>query len=256
MSAVSLLDLKAAWLALEAGALASPDGVSLPRPAASSTIWTPSSGEWVLPVIGCGGSVGASTVAVAIATAAEVPARVVECCAPMDSGLAAASVAELGDHAGWRRGSRGQVMLERRLTTDLRVRPSRASVSLTVLDAPASVLLPDAVGWLADAVRRHRPLVLVTRAAIPALRRLEACLSLLDDPFCCIAVVVGPELRRWPKVLGRSLGVRSAELVAAGRVVSFPQDRRLEVAGLTPDPLAGPLIRAGAAVLILAKEPS
>lgn len=255
MSTVSLIDLKAAWLALESGTFA-PPGPSLPREPQPSTTWTPSSGEWVLPVIGCGGSVGASTVAVAIATAAEAPARVVECCAPMDSGLTAASVAELGHHAGWRRGSRGPVVLERRLTTDSQVRPSRASVSLTVLDAPASVLLPDAVGWLADAVRRHRPLVLVTRATVPALRRLEACLSLVDDHSFCLGAVVGPELRRWPKVLGRSLGVRSSELVAAGRVVSFPHDRRLEVAGLTPDPLAAPLIRAGAAVLTLAKEPS
>lgn len=114
--------------------------------------WAPATDELVLPVIGCGGSVGASTVAVALATTYAAAttatastadptgitgaatagshgptvtdgatrgrrwaaARVVDCGSLTESGISAASTVELGRHpSGWWRGTRGDVLLER-----------------------------------------------------------------------------------------------------------------------------------------------
>ena len=56
--------------------------------------------------------------ALALATATGAPARVVECCPPLASGFSAAANAELGTEGPWRRGSRGDVLLERPITGD------------------------------------------------------------------------------------------------------------------------------------------
>lgn len=247
----SVAEFKAAWRALDAGAFADP------TPDPPVTGWTPSAGEQVLAVIGCAGSVGASTVGLALATASERPARLVECCPPRRSGLAAAASAELGDVEGWRRGSRGPVLIERRLGDDP-VPPAATTASLTILDADAEALRPDAVGWLPTILAARPPTVLVTRPTVPALRRLETCLSGLADPADCLIVTVGPPVKRWPRTVRHSLGVLAGELARAGRLVAVPEDRRLAHTGPTPDPLPAPLITAAHEALtrLLGKEPS
>ena len=65
-------------------------------------------------MVRCASAYGATTFALALATAANTDARVVECSSATTSGLAAASTAELGAHpSGWVQGSRGEVLLQR-----------------------------------------------------------------------------------------------------------------------------------------------
>ncbi|UJH71757.1 hypothetical protein [Ornithinimicrobium sp. INDO-MA30-4] len=52
--------------------------------------------DTVIPVLGCHGWAGATTVAVALAAVATAPARVVETCGVAASGLTACATAELG----------------------------------------------------------------------------------------------------------------------------------------------------------------
>jgi hypothetical protein len=257
VSAVSVAELRAAWHAVESGAFAGrPDAVAAATPLAYRTVWTPDADERVLVVVGCAGSVGASTVALAIATAAEVPSRVVECCPPLASGFVGAASAELGEVDGWRRGSRGPVLVERRLHVDPTVPPASTTAQLTILDAGPSALRPEATGWLADMVASRPPLVVVTRATIPGLRRLESCLTWVADSHDVVVVAVGPPVKRWPRQVRHSLGSVSRDLLEVGRMLTFPDDRLLTLTGLTPDPLPSRLLRAGADVLTsLRKEP-
>ena len=129
----SAAELQQAWRALTSGeyAVGSANGgyaVSGTNSTGRSAGWVPAAGESVLPLIGCPGSFGATTVAVAIATVAGERSRVVECCPPAASGLAAAADAELGvDGSGWRRGRRGGVVLDR-----------CADIAQSVPDVPAT----------------------------------------------------------------------------------------------------------------------
>lgn len=252
MTPVGVAELKAAWRALESGAFA---GGSPWETAPPTSAWVPGADERVIAVLGCGGSVGASTVALALATASEQPARLVECCPADNSGLAAAASAELGEVDGWRRGSRGPVLIERRLSHD-QATPLATTVSLTILDADAAALRPDAAGWLPTFLAARPPLLLVTRPTVPALRRLETCLSRLPDPLDCLVVTVGPPLKRWPRQVRCGLGVLAGDLAQAGRIMPFPEDRTLAYTGLTPDPLPAPLLRAArhTLTLLLGKE--
>jgi len=246
---VGVAELKAAWRALEAGVFGFETLVPGSR-------WHPDSTEQVLVVIGCVGSVGASTVALALAHATGSPARVVECRSAPESGYAAAASAELGDVDGWRRGSRGQVLIER-LLGDAQTIPCATVVPTTIVDADASALRPDASGWLPALLEMQPPTVLVTRPTVPALRRLETCLGRLRDPLAAVVVVVGPAPKRWPRQVRCSMGVRTADLAQVGRLVAMPEDRTLAYTGITPDPLPTPLLRAGQETLILlGKEPS
>src|SRR3954447_26723702 len=137
--AVSVDELKRAWVAVQEGHfrpttrphplarsrcaadLASNDLASHSTNHGPGHGWTPEPYELVLPVIGCAGSVGTTTVALGVALAADTSARVVECCSVTASGLAAASSDELGLHeSGWRQGKRDRVLLER--ANDLLIR--------------------------------------------------------------------------------------------------------------------------------------
>ena len=105
---IAVDELKRAWHAVSSGQFRTGPGTGKgPRgrgPTTEST-WFPATGEHTLAVLGCAGSVGTSTAAVATGLAAAAPVRVVECCSITASGLAAASTAELGLHpAGWRQG--------------------------------------------------------------------------------------------------------------------------------------------------------
>jgi len=252
MSAYSVVELRDAWRAVEAGQYARgtrhPNLSAIPSPDA----WKPSQAERVVAVVGCAGGVGASTVAVALATAAGVPARVVECCPPLGSGFSAAANAELGVDGGWRRGSRGAVLLERRDGPG-RVVPVPASslAEFTILDAGWTALVDRGVPWLSSLLRTLDQVVLVTNATVPGLRRLESCAALFEGD--ALRVVVGPAAKRWPS----AVKVAAAGMPPGVRLVDFPLDRRLQVTGLTPAALPAPLLNAAQNVLALVrKEPT
>lgn len=254
-SAVSVQELKRAWQAVAAGDFRSRTGGS-PRPTAHSSrgavehAWEPD--EAVLPVIGCAGSVGTTTLALSLATASTAgAARVVECCTVTASGLAPASTAELGQHpTGWLQGTRGEVLLERSsdifISPDEVPRPADASppVALTVLDVGWELgQLLASPGWLSDQLLRAEHVVAVTTATIPGLRRLEGALALLAG-MPVMAAVLGPPRRKWPRGLEHSLGALSRQLDQSGAMHPVPFDRSLAVRGLDSEPLPAPLLTA------------
>ena len=250
MTAHSVAELREAWRAIEGGEFAHG-----PRPAptarSAATVWTPAPSERVVAVVGCAGGVGASTVALALATAAAVPARVVECCPPLASGFSAAANAELGTYGPWRRGSRGDVLLERPIAGDAILPvPTESSVEWTLVDTNWTTASGPG-GWLASLLRTLDVVVLVSNATMPGVRRLESCAELLGrDAF---GVVVGPTIKRWPRPVKNA----AAGIPARVHVADFPLDSRLQVTGLTPDPLPAPLLKAAQNVFaLLRKEPS
>ncbi len=231
---VSIGELQRAWNAVQAGSVraiaapspadpdANPDalthapvpvGCGLPDPGrvlteAGPVVWEAAADERVLPVIGCAGTVGTTTLALALATSSSGTARVVECASATVSGLGSASTAELGlDVTGWRRGRRDRVLLERlghvlshpdelpapipALTTksapeaainQLRDHDPPAQLEhLTVLDVslPVEQLLTVDC-WLSRQILQAPALVLVTIATVHGWRRLEGALALLD----------------------------------------------------------------------------
>ena len=177
--------------------------------------WAPSPGERVIPVVGAAGSVGCSTVAIAVATAAATGStftgrsRVVECSSAHASGLAAASTAELGRHeSGWVQGMRGSVLLERAGEIMLgldevaipaplagaagSVRPgcwlpearaeSGEAEALTVVDTGWDVgQVVATTTWVGEQTRNAAVVIVVARPTIPGFRRLEAALELLEQ---------------------------------------------------------------------------
>ena len=261
-AAVSVNELKAAWNAVEAGWFRTGSGATRePREPASQPAgkaWEPGLGERVLPVIGCAGSCGASTISLALAGAAAMPARVVECSSVTASGLAAASTAELGLHeSGWTRGTRDAVLLERASNVLVSIQevptpsvPDRP-IAMTVLDIGweiGQVLATPA--WLGEQVLSADMLVLVAVATVPGLRRLESALDLLAGTNIC-AAVIGPNPKKWPRPVGHSAGPLTRGLEAAGRLVSVSQDRALAIAGLDATPLPSPVLAAAATLLRL-----
>jgi hypothetical protein len=245
-------ELRLAWQAAATGqfrlaASSEDEGPRFP----ASTSWSPSAGERVLSVVGCAGSCGASTVALALASSADGPARLVECCPPAASGLTAASTAELGAKpSGWTEGTRGDGLLIQRVS-GAASRPSEVPLptpaggaGLTVVDVGWPVALLCSTGcWLTDQLRAGAGVVVVTVATVPGLRRLEAVLPLLG-PAVPVAAVVGPPLRRWPAALLHSTGEGFRGLREAGRLVVVPFDRRLALHGLDTTTLPAPLLQA------------
>jgi hypothetical protein len=238
-------ELQRAWRAVRAGQFRS----STRRTPSDATHWTPP--EPVVPVLGCAGSAGASTLALALATVAAARwggSRVVECCTATASGLAAASTAELGRHpAGWVQGRRGEVLIDRssELLADVHQVPlpveAPASVAITVLDVGwelGQVLAAD--GWLADQLTRARTLVVVTTATVPGLRRLEPTLALLGRRDVVVAVR-GPV--RWPRSVRAGMGTWARAVDREDRMVAIPEDRFLAQRGLdsstVPTPVRG-----------------
>jgi hypothetical protein len=259
-AAVSVDELKRAWCAVQAGRFRSGATHDMRQPAAppAGKGWEPGPGERVLPVIGCAGSCGASTIALALADASAAPARVVECSSVTASGLAAASTAELGLHeSGWRRGTRDGVLLERAgdVLVSIAEVPTPSTpdrpIGLTVLDVGweiGQVLTTPA--WLVAQVRSADLVVLVTTATVPGLRRLEGALELLAGTSTC-AAVIGPKRKKWPRPVGYSAGPLTRALEAAGCLVDVPQDRALAITGLDATPLPAPLLDAAATLLRL-----
>lgn len=230
MTAVrGLADVRRAWRAVEA----------------ANTEWSPPGP--IAMVLSAHGGAGGSTVALALATVAG-DARVVECCTASASGLAAATTAELGEVGnGWRRGSRGPVLIDRlagRVGSLVEIpTPAECDRELTVVDCAGD---PDAVahsgGWLARQVRSIDQVIVVARPTVPGLRRLEiAGLVLGGDRVQ--AVLMGCT-RRDLRAAEQAAGPWTRSLLAAGAVALIPHDTRLAMAGLSPDDLQASVLDA------------
>lgn len=249
---ISVDELRRAWRAVQDGQFRSRPGradVAPHRGEGAGPAWVPPGS--VLPVLGSTGQAGATTVAVAIAAAAGA-ARVVECCAATVSGLSCAATAELGRVGNsWVSGRRDRVWLARQaqdvLEPGLVPLPDDppVEVDLTVLDVgwPVEQVAADR-GWLHDHVVGASQVVLVTRATVPALRRLEAALTVLSSATVVLAVR-GVHPRRWPKPVIASLGPRGRAAVTGGPLVQVPTNKDLLIRGLDTRPLPPALVRAG-----------
>lgn len=255
MTVVSVAELQRAWRAVEAGQFTTRAGdLRTPRqdtpPADTAPTWSP--GAPVLPVLGCHGAAGVTTVGVAVASALEQSVRLVEAAPAGCSGLTGFATAELGHSpSGWVRGRRDQLLLDRLaegyaspeqvpLPDPEQVpHPDReATTGLHVLDVgwPVGTVL-HAGGWLRAAVLDADRLVLVTTATVPGLRRLEDVLHQLDpEPGSVVVAVRGPGQRRWPRQVASCIGPRTAALLP-GSVVEVPHDPGLAVRGLDTSPL-------------------
>lgn len=228
------------------------------RPADTRPSGTATTSTTTVLVVGCLGSAGASTTALALATVLG-SARVVECCSVASSGLCAASSAELGAVGdGWLRGSRDDVLIERRAdrldppATLPQPPPAPAAATWTVLDCPRDV---DAVlaadGWLGDLARTLPAVVVVTRPTVPGMRRLETAIDLIGDDRA-VPVVIGVE-KRWPKPAVQAMGPATRALHGAGRLVALPHIPSFAVLGLTPEPLPAALLTSTAALVTVLK---
>jgi hypothetical protein len=253
---VTVEELRRAWHALQDGQFRPGPGASY-RPKrhddTAARRWAPT--EAVLPVLGCVGQCGASTLALAVATAAS-PARVVECAPAAGSGLGSAATAELGTtRAGWSVGRREQVWIAR--PTGPPAHPGEVPVpeqpptpvALTVLDVgwdPAQVMAQDC--WLRDQVTGAPTVLAVTTATVPGLRRLENVLAVLGAARP-VAAVLGRPQRRWPRELTAALGPHTTAVEADGRLLAVPTDLGLAVRGPDTSPLPSALLTAAQAVL-------
>lgn len=259
---VSVPELRRAWGAVQAGKFRqeSPAAAGKARAVPISPTWAPGNAEQILPVVACAAASGASTMALAVASAAGGCARILECRSGATSGLAAASTAELGPHpSGWRRGIRGDVLLERAggglLTrvdeVPLPSVPDRP-LALTVLDVGWDLRqVLDVPSWIGEQVKTAGVVVVVTRATIPGLLHLETTLSLLGQ-IRAVAAMVGSPCRRWFKAVWQSSGPMTKALDYSGRLVVIPHDSRLAAMGLDSRPLPRQLLEAAHAILELA----
>jgi hypothetical protein len=248
-AAPSLEELRRVYRAVRTGGLENGSVPNLDAPAR----WMPRNGERAILVVGCGGSAGASSVALGLATVAG-EARVVECCGPTASGLSFAATAELGvAPGGWTRGSRGRTLIERATGAIPEANavpiPSASDVATTVVDASWDIdVLLSSPGWLGDLARTAPVIVLVARATVPSLRRLDTAIGLAGRPRI-VAAVIGP--KRWPRPVEQAVGTALRQLRALARVVSIPDLPGLAMTGITPDPLPSALTRAAEALLAL-----
>jgi hypothetical protein len=206
-------------------------------------------------VIGCIGQAGASTVALALASAAGT-GRVVECCSATRSGLTTAVTAELGHTTtGWRLGRRDNVEILRAGAVHCSVadipaphHPAGAEPVVTVLDVGLDLGQVLATpGWLQQQVTTAEQVVLVTSASVPGLRRLEVAATVLR-PDRCLAVVVGAA-RRWHPSASVAAGPTVRALETSGRLVRIPTERALARNGLTGDPLPPALLKTAAGIM-------
>jgi hypothetical protein len=257
---VSVVELKRAWHAVQAGqfrlSVRGRSAEDQHQRARIAPSWTSNADEHVLPVVRCASAYGATTFALALASAANSGARLVECSSATSSGLAAASTAELGAHpSGWAQGTRGEVLLQRTSAAlasvhDVSPPPAAEKTTLTVLDVGWELghVLNTPTAWVAAQVRQSATVVVVTCATVPGLRHLECALALLAGTLPVVAVV-GPPRKRWPKPVRHSAGALTRAADSAGRLLVVPHDRRLAVAGLDSTPLPTAVLDAAATAL-------
>lgn len=250
---LSVAQLQQALRAAHAAAAGGGDGaaaVALPTLNAA-TLRPPPQGRRRLVVLAAHPGAGASTVALVLAEAVAASgsrAHLVEFAPPARSGLVAAATAEHGREGSgrWRRGTRGEVVIDRLLADPIGgevcwpelAATDRETVAVVDLGG-CDVALPDGPAWL-DAA-----LVVVCRATVPGVRRAEQLLSQLPRP--APVAVVGPA--RWPGAVRSSAGARLAERRRAGLVVPVPLDRGLELTGVCGKPLSKGLAASGQALL-------
>lgn len=200
---------------------------------------------------------GASTIAVLIGEAASTGGTgtcLIDCADPARSGVAAASDTELGeDRTGWRKGRRGALEI---------VRPSRPIIDIEDV-APTPVAVDESelfvvdAGWAArdvlasaswtSALMHTAQVVLVCRATVPGVRQTEQLLAALPGRPPLIAAIGAT---KWPGVVTASCGPLLRAAREAGRLVSVPFGRRLDVTGLTAAPFSKQLAAAGRALVI------
>lgn len=253
---VSVDELRRAWRAVQDGQFRGRTHASSLRTSrlvAADGGWVAT--EDVLPVIGCVGQAGASTLALAIATVAS-PARVLECCTAPASGLSTAATAELGttDNA-WTVGRRERVWIGRATQVLLGVDEvpvpddPHLEVALSVLDIGWEVgHVLASHSWVRDQALDAPAVIAVTTPTIPGLRRLETALSLLQASRTQVAVLGAPR-RRWPRQLVAAMGPLTAAADTGGRLVTIPPDRQLAVRGLDSAPLPPTLLKAAETLL-------
>ena len=220
--------------------------------------WAPDPGR-VVSVVAAHPGCGASTLALALATAAGCPARVVECASASASGLVAASTAELGvDAAGWARGRRDTVIVERVGEVIWSVGevppPTGSVVEVTVLDvAWEAGQVVGAASWLADQVATGSGrVVVVASMTVPGMRRLEEALALLGEEDRVVAALAGPAPgRRLARAVAGSTGPVTRHLDRAGRCVRVAWDRRLAVTGVDSAALPQALLTSARRLLTI-----
>lgn len=207
-----------------------------------------------LPVVGASTGSGASTFALALATAAG-HARLVDCAGPA-SALAGAATAELGHHHdGWVRGRRGQVLLERPAAPVATAHPPTTPEdyigAMAVIDiaAPLETVLAGH-SWVADLLRRPGPIVVTATTTVPGFRRLEQTLTLLRHRD--VVVTTGsPSRRHRDRAAAHAWDQVCAAHDLRGRVVTVPLDPRLHVHGIDSTPLPAGVLRTARHALSL-----
>lgn len=266
MTVVSVAELQRAWRAVKAGHFTTKaGGPRAPRlgPPTEDTSQTWLPGAPVLPVLGCHGSAGTTTVAAAVATVLQQPVHLVEAAPAGCSGLTGFATAELGQSdSGWVRGRRDQLVLDR--LADGHPAPDQvplpdpapaphpdlqATTVWNILDAgwPVGTLLRTG-GWVRSTVLDADRLVLVTTATVPGLRGLEEVLRQLDLRLESVVVAVrGPGRRRWSREVTSCLGPRATALLP-GALVEVSHDPGLAVRGLDTSPLPGGVLAAAATI--------
>ena len=224
-----LSELRAALGHLDAGAFTQPPltpGVTarldLPAPAA-------------VGVVGVGGGVGATVVALAIAEVIGAD-RLIELCPAWLSGLVEATTAELGHDQGWRLGKRGDLLIERR---DSDTAPVRNAPGRVVIDAGLWDGTTPQIGEHVEA------LVVVAPCTIPGVRRLSNLLTLSPTRGHIFAVLTGASPR---KALSRALSAAAGSgveaLILDSRLVIVPTCSSLRRSGITGDRLPTALLNA------------
>lgn len=171
---------------------------------------------------------GASTIALALADAmqaGDTPVRLIETACASRSGLAGAARAELGldSSGGWRRGVRGSATIWRRAANTAPACWPDGSEQTVLLDV--GLATTEHVRRLVD---DGALLLLACRVSVPGVRAVEALLE-ADPDARAVVTAVGP--RRWPGAVVATCGPRLRRLRDAGRVVTVPVDRDLEVTG-------------------------
>lgn len=248
---VSVQELRRAWNAVQDGQFRSRRPCSSPPSSTTTGSWTPTGPT--LTVVGATGSSGASTTALALATAAG-PARLIECATITASSLCAAATAELGRHpSGWLQGRRDEVLIER--CSQVLLGPTEVPLPIQS-ELPLSVVdigweLGQVLGgssWLAEHLLSTSTVIVVAPATVPGLRRLEGAAALLPHTRV-IAAVLGPKRRRWPREVTGALGRLTAAIDAGGDLLEVPHETALAVRGMDSTPLPAPLISWAAHLL-------